>query len=107
MTRSPFNLSTVVVEGTHVDVAWGSDGRRTRLYSYWLKLQGAPSDRYAEVAARWTDGANFHPDEISIDEADRIEAAEIGGGGTLRVRWCDGTEVQLSTEQVRRAVDTT
>jgi alpha-ketoglutarate-dependent taurine dioxygenase len=103
MTRRPFDLSTVA--GTHVDVAWGPGGKRTRLYSYWLKLQGAPSERYAGVAARWTDGANFHPDEIPIDEGDRIEAAEIGGGGALRVRWHDGTAVQLSAEQVRCAVD--
>lgn len=104
MTRRPFDLSTVVVAGTHVDVAWGSGANFTRLYSYWLKLQGARSERYAGVAARWTDGANFHPDEIPIDEGDRIEAAEIVGSA-LRVRWRDGTAVQLSAEQVRRAVD--
>src|SRR5262249_8249246 len=105
MTRRPFDLSTVVVAGTQVDVAWGPGRKRKRLDSYWLKLQGAPSEGYAGVGARWTDGANFHPDEIPIDEGDRIEAAEIGGGGALRVRWRDGTAVQLSAEQVRRAVD--
>jgi alpha-ketoglutarate-dependent taurine dioxygenase len=104
MTRLPFDLSMVGVAATHIDVAWGPGKRPARLYSYWLKLQGMHSERYAGVSARWTDGANFHPDGIPIDEGDRIEAAEIGDG-VLRVRWCDGTAVQLSDEQVRCAVD--
>jgi len=105
MTRQPFDLSTVVVAGTHVDVVSRSGAHSTRLYSYWLKLQGAPSERYAGVAAQWTDGANFHPDRIPVNEGDRIEAAEIVGEGALRVTWRDGTAVQLSAEQIRRAVD--
>jgi len=102
--RRLFNLSTVAVTRTHVDVAWGPSGNRTRLYSYWLKLQGAASERYAGVAARSTDGANFHRDEIPINKGGRIEAAETGGGA-LRVQWRDGAAVQLPAEQVRRAVD--
>ena len=43
MTRRPFDLSMVGVAETHVDVTWGSGGKPTRLYSYWLKLQARPS----------------------------------------------------------------
>jgi hypothetical protein len=103
MTRQPFHLLTAAVAGTYLDVVGNSGRKRALLYSYWLKLQGA--ERYAGVAPRWTDGANFYPDEIPIDEGDRIEAAEVGADGVLRVSWRDGTAVQLSAEQVRRAVD--
>jgi alpha-ketoglutarate-dependent taurine dioxygenase len=104
-TRRPFDLFTVAVAGTYVDVVGNRGGTRARLYSYWLKLQATPPAFRAGVSARWPDGANFDPREIPIGEGDRIEAAEVGADGVLRVSWRDGTAVQLSTEQLRRAID--
>ena len=105
MTWQSLNLLTVAVAGTYVDVAGNRGGERARLYSYWLKLQGTRPERRVKVAAPLTDGASFHTDELAIDEGDRIETAEVGADGVLRVSWRDGTVVYLSTEQVRRAVD--
>lgn len=105
MMWQSFDLFTVAVAGTYVDVVGNRGGERARLYSYWLKLLGTAPERCAGVSARWTDGTNFSPDEAPIDEGDRIEAAEVGADGVLRVSWRDGTAVQLSSEQVRRAID--
>src|SRR5262249_11801542 len=46
----------------------------------WLKLQGAPSERYAGVAARWTDGATrATASRCSTTAARSTDAADFAG----------------------------
>ena len=98
---STIDPGSLAVAATHVDATWAPQGRRVRLHAYWLRLLAAGSGRYAGVAERWTDGANFHPDPDAAARDERIAAAEAAADGrTLRVRWEDGTTHHFAAEEI-------
>jgi gamma-butyrobetaine dioxygenase len=96
--------ASLAVAGTHLDAAWAPGGRRVRLHSFWLRLLATDGGRYAGVAERWTDGANFLP---GAGGDERIAAAEVAEGGeALRVTWEDGSSHLFPCELLwRRAFE--
>ena len=94
-------IKHIAVGGRYIDVAWGQSKSNTRYYSYWLKLLAGINHQYAEVAARWTDGANFQPTDIQIRNGDRIQRATVSESDrTVLVTWKDGTAHVFSTQRL-------
>jgi alpha-ketoglutarate-dependent taurine dioxygenase len=99
LTIDPRSLA---VAGTHLDATFAPEGRRVRFQAYWLRLLAAGPGRYAGVAGRWTDGANFHPDDDALG-GDRIAGAEVDDDGAgLRVAWAGGGADRFSAGDLWR-----
>ena len=99
--RKTIDVQSISVEGAHIDLTWGPNSTRTRLHSYWLKLFAAKSDMHVKAAEGWTDGSNFHPEDDSIRETDRIESATVNDNeGEIKITWQDGTNRVFSLEQL-------
>jgi gamma-butyrobetaine dioxygenase len=87
--------------GQQVDITWVAPTQRLSYHSYWFRQYLIDEQRFAGVAADWTDGANFHAQQEFASERDEIASAELSADGTeLVVRWADGAEVRLPTEDI-------
>ena len=87
-------IAAVGVTTTGVRVSWaGTSGadETTDFPSVWLELYSTRDGAYEEVATRWTDGANFHPQAFMAIESHRVIRADVvDGGRAIDLTWSNG-----------------
>jgi len=83
-------IAGVAASASDVTVTWAGREGATRFQSFWLKLYSRKSDAYEDIAAHWTDGANFHPRDLERGDGERIVgAAALQDGQAMEVVWAD------------------
>ncbi len=69
------------------------------LSANWLRSVSAKSDLYETKSHGWTDGANFHPQDVAFD----VERAVVNvalAGHWLELVWSDGTRTGIALDQL-------
>jgi gamma-butyrobetaine dioxygenase len=86
-------IARVAVTTSGVDIIWATATQSdlpTKFQSFWLKIYSSKSDMYEDVAARWTDGANFHPRNFQPCDVPIVRAELADEGQALTVVWSNG-----------------